>query len=977
MVEILLRTDSIPDLVLRASRDSDSVSVETWGDELVLVLGDQFKSAGVRFGEKDRMAHLRVAWDRPAGHCALYGPDGKVWAQIAPEKKEVVPEKEGELKPVGSWLRRLFGEEESDPASKRQSYGRGVSLMNKGSSIIIERFWVSDWSGDAPPPVPGEGACVETAGEVISGEPAGRNGDALTLRLADGKTRDVALAGVRAIRFPLTANLERDPAVTDLWFADGSLLHGKVTQVKDGKVSVETSFATAPVLASLDHCRAVVMPEPEKKSDAGPSLDKLDVISDGEYTLHGNLQTSGGILPRFQPVGAVEALTPAESKKLTITRSVPADGRFERAPALLHVKTGETLPVTLKGVTREKIDFAWDAADAHDIDTSKVHAIQFAAPAIMNAGFDGSGWQVLGTSGKNASRKGGMITLQPGAGIGHPYLLQGGDISFNMTRVSGFSSLRIKLFCQGTDRTSQSLNFLLGDFGSEVYCGVERSEGQMDSQTEIPSKGSTNEVRISFPGDQVEMYVNGVRAASASAKSKTGKKSGTGIILETASLWGNQVGPIKVSAFSTQTSSCLAGPPAYSDDARREALLLPRMRRDDPPRQVLIGRNGDLLRGEIEAMTSTHLSFRAGMETFKVPLDRVAAAVWVKKPDKTAPKEDADKKTASDSGDEGGKPQAKAGLRLAIAQKLAGLFAGNAAAPEKAQAMEAKPLPPGVRIASTAPGDKKDEKKDGKEEKGVQWLDLTNGGRLGLTVESWSGDKVTGQHPLLGHCSIPSSLVYRLSIKAPAPAGALAALADWALVNTPDPVLPEDEGTSSPLAGKPGADFKLPMLEGADFALSNNRGKVVVLDFWATWCGPCVKSLPGLVEAMAEFPADKAMLVTVNQGETKDQVKKFIEARNLKMAVAMDGDQAVAKKYGVEGIPHTVVIAPDGKVAFVKTGYEPDGDKKIAEAVRKALPDAPAEKKEEDKPKDEDKPKEAKAPEAPAGEPLLPAPKLN
>lgn len=131
-----------------------------------------------------------------------------------------------------------------------------------------------------------------------------------------------------------------------------------------------------------------------------------------------------------------------------------------------------------------------------------------------------------------------------------------------------------------------------------------------------------------------------------------------------------------------------------------------------------------------------------------------------------------------------------------------------------------------------------------------------------------------------------------------------------------------------------------------------------------------MKSLPGLVEAMAAFPAEKVIFLAVNQGETKEQVEKFLTARGLKMSVALDADQGVAKKYGVDGIPHTVVIGRDGKVALVKTGYEPEGEKKIAEAVTKALEGGAT----GPEPTPSDKPEEKKS-ESAAEEPLLPAPK--
>jgi peroxiredoxin len=75
----------------------------------------------------------------------------------------------------------------------------------------------------------------------------------------------------------------------------------------------------------------------------------------------------------------------------------------------------------------------------------------------------------------------------------------------------------------------------------------------------------------------------------------------------------------------------------------------------------------------------------------------------------------------------------------------------------------------------------------------------------------------------------------------------------------------------------------------------------------------------------------------VNQSEPTEQVKRFIEARGWQFTVALDAGQNVARQYGVQGIPHTVVVAPDGRVAWVKTGFGPSVEKELAEAVQRLL----------------------------------------
>ena len=129
-------------------------------------------------------------------------------------------------------------------------------------------------------------------------------------------------------------------------------------------------------------------------------------------------------------------------------------------------------------------------------------------------------------------------------------------------------------------------------------------------------------------------------------------------------------------------------------------------------------------------------------------------------------------------------------------------------------------------------------------------------------------------------------------------------------------------GDSDPMVGKVASPVRTKLLDGTPFNLAEHKGKVVVLDFWATWCGPCVRALPELMENMSDFSSTEAILVAVNQGESKKVISQFLKNKKLTdLTVAMDKNQNIGRDYQVQGIPKTVVIDTKGVVRHVHVGF--------------------------------------------------------
>ncbi|HMB96677.1 MAG TPA: redoxin domain-containing protein [Tepidisphaeraceae bacterium] len=161
---------------------------------------------------------------------------------------------------------------------------------------------------------------------------------------------------------------------------------------------------------------------------------------------------------------------------------------------------------------------------------------------------------------------------------------------------------------------------------------------------------------------------------------------------------------------------------------------------------------------------------------------------------------------------------------------------------------------------------------------------------------------------------------------------------DATLAKARPPTADSDQANAADaLVGKPAPQFTLKDMSGQDIALAAQKGNVVVLDFWATWCPPCRKGLPSLDQLNKDLSAKGVKVFAINVHEPKETVQKFLDEQKLSMTALLDDQGAVAEKYLVEGIPQTVVIGKDGLVSKVFIGFGPDSEEKERAAVEAVM----------------------------------------
>jgi peroxiredoxin len=139
----------------------------------------------------------------------------------------------------------------------------------------------------------------------------------------------------------------------------------------------------------------------------------------------------------------------------------------------------------------------------------------------------------------------------------------------------------------------------------------------------------------------------------------------------------------------------------------------------------------------------------------------------------------------------------------------------------------------------------------------------------------------------------------------------------------------DEEDEPSPLLGKAAPKVDLERLDGKRVNLADNAGKdVVMLDMWATWCGPCRAELPHLIHVAKDYKGKGVVFYAIDLREKKDKINDFLKKEKLDMTIGLDSDGKLAEACGVEGIPMLLLIDKKGVVQVVHIGYE-EGVEKV------------------------------------------------
>lgn len=861
--------------------------LEMWSDMFVLGAGSRFVPLqGVK--SDVRKMEFRIFVDFPNSVATVYDSRGKELGTIKSEKWEA---------------------------------SEGILVEAINTKLTLSTLYVSEWDGLKPRiPQPGVGGISLSSGETIYGELVGFDPETglLSVRIspesspddnendgkengdddssttsesqeadeADGTDRieEIPLKDVRQIRLApddLRSESEGDTLVA---WGNGGYLSGKFVSIQNGYITMETAMALGPVKTDLSAVRHIRLPAPR-------AIDKEpDRLFFQGGSLGGSLTMEDSETPiRWKPVGGQNATTLVSNGNARFQRGEKPEEvsiDTDRFPDVVHLKEGDVIPGRVESWKDDSMRLSSPVSEVRQLPTNQIKAVELGVssnPVVED--FNGSDWKSHRGS-LNISANGRSVGFRQNSTLRNTEFAQHETAEFDLSWTSkSYGMLTFHLF-RGEKGTQGAAVGLMVQPG-QLICSEHADERQMQMRM--------------FGGIQNPNQPGLVKTPNNTARIKLATINGEVVVV----INGTEV----VRTQLKTTDSAVTGLDIICGVSYRQTRS-----------GLQNNQEGDLVTiDEFQTQPVSGATLRdfvsneARRRALTIPRfrrDNPQTHVLI------APNGDILR----------GQLIEITNTEVVFESRLERFRFENS------------------RIAAVVRvNDDEDEELSKREATAVQ-AKLDNGYILTMTPEKMKDGQIVGVSSVLGKCQIPARAIRDLFLGDGEGREDILSYVNWIREEALEPEweMPEEGGSSSELVGQPVDDFELPTLEGGTFRLSDHKDKVVILDFWASWCGPCAAALPEYIAAAEEFDESEVIFVAVNLEETKDRIQDFLTQRSLSPLVAMDRGSVIAKRFGVSGIPHSVILAPGQIVQHVTVGLKEGLKETTKERVKAILENPPA-----------------------------------